>query len=319
MNIIEKMYRSNLYIRNDNPNGIFYFSAADFPGLQSKDYTFPSQMGHELSGWFYYYPNPIPGRLVVFDHGMGNGHRAYLREIEHLAKAGFLVYSYDHTGCMTSGGENTNGFAQSLKDLDDCITALEGEVALQDREISVVGHSWGGFSTMNITSLHPQITHAVAMSGFVSVKRMLEQTFAGPLKGARKAMYELEKESNPDYVDYDAVQTLQKTASKVLLIASSDDKVVQKAYHYDLLEQELSHLKNISFYITENKGHNPSYTCDAVRYKDDFFAQFQKLVKKKKLETKAQQEAFMSSFDWWRMTEQDEHVWNVILSHLKDA
>ena len=132
-------------------------------------------------------------------------------------------------------------------------------------------------------------------------------------------MYELEKESNPDYVDYDAVQTLQKSASKVLLIASSDDKVVQKAYHYDLLEQELSHLENISFYITENKGHNPSYTCDAVRYKDDFFAQFQKLVKKKKLETKAQQEAFMSSFDWWRMTEQDKHVWNVILSHLKDA
>ena len=318
MNLIEKLYRSNLFIRNDNPNGIFYFSAADFPGLQAQSYDFKSQMGHDLRGYFYYYENPIPGRLVVFDHGMGNGHRAYLREIECLAKAGFLVYSYDHTGCMRSGGENTNGFAQSLKDLDDCFKALKNEPALQDRTFSVMGHSWGGFSTMNIAALHPEITHVVAMSGFVSVKRILEQTFTGLMKGARKALYELETRSNPGYVEFDAVQSLQKTNAKVLLIASDDDKVVHKSHHLDVLEHALSGRSNIRFLVTKNKGHNPSYTCDAVRYKDDFFAQFQRQVKKKKLETVPQQEAFMSTFDWWRMTEQDEVVWNVILEHLKN-
>ena len=318
MNLIEKLYRSNLFIRNDNPNGIFYFSAADFPGLQAQSYDFKSQMGHDLRGYFYYYENPIPGRLVVFDHGMGNGHRAYLREIECLAKAGFLVYSYDHTGCMRSGGENTNGFAQSLKDLDDCFKALKNEPALQDRTFSVMGHSWGGFSTMNIATLHPEITHVVAMSGFVSVKRILEQTFTGLMKGARKALYELETRSNPGYVEFDAVQSLQKTNAKVLLIASDDDKVVHKSHHLDVLEHALSGRSNIRFLVTKNKGHNPSYTCDAVRYKDDFFAQFQRQVKKKKLETKQQQEAFMSAFDWWRMTEQDEAVWDVILKHLQN-
>ena len=317
-NLIEKLYRSNLFIRNDNPNGIFYFSAADFPGLQAQSYDFKSQMGHDLRGYFYYYENPIPGRLVVFDHGMGNGHRAYLREIECLAKAGFLVYSYDHTGCMRSGGENTNGFAQSLKDLDDCFKALKNEPALQDRTFSVMGHSWGGFSTMNIATLHPEITHVVAMSGFVSVKRILEQTFTGLMKGARKALYELETRSNPGYVEFDAVQSLQKTNAKVLLIDSDDDKVVHNSHHLDVLEHALSGRSNIRFLVTKNKGHNPSYTCDAVRYKDDFFAQFQRQVKKKKLETKQQQEAFMSAFDWWRMTEQDEAVWDVILKHLQN-
>lgn len=39
-------------------------------------------------------------------------------------------------------------------------------------------------------------------------------------------------------------------------------------------------------------------------------------MKKKKLETKPQQEAFMSTFDWVRMTEQDEAVWAEILNHL---
>ncbi|MBR4291889.1 MAG: alpha/beta fold hydrolase [Oscillospiraceae bacterium] len=317
MNIIEKLYRSNLFIRNDNPNGIFYFTAADFSGLQSQPYGFKSQMGHDLKGWFYYYDNPISGRLVVFDHGMGNGHRAYLREIEYLAKAGYLVYSYDHTGCMESGGKSCNGFAQSLKDLDDCMCALEKEPALADRKIAVVGHSWGGFSTMNISAMHPQITHVVSMSGFISVRRMLEQTFSGLLKGVRKSLYALEKEANGAYADADAIETLSKTSAKVLLIASSDDKVVHKRHHFDVLQQALSEKQNIRFLITDNKGHNPSYTIDAVQYKDDFFARFQKLVKKKKLETPAQQKAFMDSFDWLRMTQQDEAVWDEIFRHLQ--
>lgn len=318
MNLIEKLYRNNLFIRNDNSNGIFYFTAADFSGLRAQAYDFKSQAGHDLKGWFYFYENPIPNRLIVFDHGMGNGHRAYLREIERLARAGFLVYSYDHTGCMASGGESTNGFAQSLKDLDDCITAIKRNPALQDRTISVMGHSWGGFSTMNIVALHPEITHVVSMSGFISVKHMLAQTFSGLLKGAQKSMFALEKSVNGEYADFDAIDSLGKTNAKVLLIASSDDKVVQKAHHFDVLQRALSDRENIRFLVTENKGHNPSYTTDAVRYKDAFFGQFRKMVRKKKLETKAQQEAFMSTFDWVRMTEQDEHVWSAIISHLKE-
>ena len=317
MKLIEKLYRSNLFIRNDNPNGIFYFTAADFPGLRAEPFTFRSQMGHDLKGWFYTYPNPKPGRLVVFDHGMGNGHRAYLREIEQLAKAGYLVFSYDHTGCMESGGENTNGFAQSLRDLDDCIIALKQEETLRDRSIAVVGHSWGGFSTMNIAALHPQVTHVVAMSGFVSVRRILEQTFTGLLKRSIGALYELERQSNPAYVEFDAVQTLSNTDAKVLLIASSDDTVVKKTHHFEVLYEALAERENIRFLLTEKKGHNPSYTCEAVRYKDDFFRQFQKLQKKKKLETPAQQKAFMDTFDWWRMTQQDEAVWEQILQTLE--
>ena len=317
MNLLEKAYRKNLFIRNDNPNGIFYFTPADFDGLQAHPYTFPSSMGHELKGYFYHYENPIPNRLVVFDHGMGNGHRAYMREIERLAKAGFLVFSYDHTGCMESGGESTNGFAQSLKDLDDCFKALKAEPALAGRSFSVMGHSWGSFSTMNIVSLHPEITHVVSMSGFVSVKRMLEQTFAGILKGAVKTMYGLEKKANPDFVDFDAVQSLKETGAKVLLIASSDDKIVKKEYHFDVLQKELREKENISFLLTEGKGHNPSYTCDAVQYKDAFFAEFQKAVKKKQLETAQQQKEFMARYDWHRMTEQDEAVWQVILQTLQ--
>ena len=317
MKLMEKMYRSNLFIRNDNSNGIFYFTAEDFPGLRAHPYGFQSSGGYPLKGYFYHYDHPVPNRLVVFDHGMGNGHRAYFREIERLTRAGFLVYSYDHTGCMESGGESTNGFAQSLHDLDDCMKALKAEPALAGRSFSVMGHSWGGFSTMNIAALHRDITHVVSMSGFVSVKIMLEQIMSGILKGARKGLYELEKRTNPDYADFDAVRSLQSTDAKVLLIASSNDAVVKKEFHFEHLQRSLAGKENIRFFLTENKGHNPSYTVDAVQYKDDFFAKFEKLRKKKKLETKLQQKAFMDTFDWVHMTEQDEAVWTEILNHLR--
>ena len=311
---IEAMYRKNLFARQDNQGEIFYFGPEDFPGLAAHGYSFPAGAGHALKGYFYHYADPIPGRLVVFDHGMGDGHRAYMREIERLCRAGFLVFSYDHTGCMESGGESTNGFATSLSDLDACMKALEGENALSDRKISVIGHSWGGFSTMNISALHPQITHVVSMSGFATVEKIVSQNFAGILKPYRKTILDLERRSNPRYVDFDAAQSLLDTQAKVLLIYSDDDKIVSRQVHFDYLKENLKGKKNITLMLVSGKNHNPGFTHDAVTYKDNFFAEYQKTAKK--LTSSESRKEFMDRYDWWRMTEQDEEVWGPIIEHL---
>ena len=313
---IEKIYRSRLFNRCDDVGVAHYFSAEDFPGLRSQAYSFPANAGHTLRGWFYSYEKAIPGRLVVFDHGMGGGHRSYMREIERLARAGYLVFAYDHTGCMESGGENTNGFAQSLSDLDACLTALKKLDSLRDRTISVVGHSWGAFSTMNIPALHPDVTHVVALSGFVSVKEMVHQNFSGILKGYRKELYALERKANPNYVNYNACKTLADTNAQVLLIYSADDKMVHKAVHYDALHKALAGKKNVKFLLVEGKGHNPNYTADAVQCLAAYTETLTKKLKKLELGTVEERKAFLQTFDWWRMTEQDEAVWNVILDTL---
>ena len=314
--LIQDKYREVLFSRNDNPYGVFYFSAADFPGLQTRPYSFAAKAGHTLQGWFYHYENPIPGRVVVFDHGLGNGHRAYMKEIEMLARAGYLVFTYDHTGCMESGGDGTNGFGQSLSDLDDCITALKAEPALAGRSFSVMGHSWGGFSTMNIAALHPDITHVVSMSGFVSVERMVCQIFSGLTKCFRKGILTLERQTNPAAMQYDAVSTLKNTAAKVLLIYSADDSTVSKSHHFDVLQQELANRPNIRFRLEQNKDHSPNYTVDAAAYKGAFFTAFEKATKKRLLNTKEQRSAFMANYDWERMTAQDPDVWKDILDTL---
>lgn len=309
---VERIYRSRLFTRYDETGTIFRFSAGDFPGLEHHPYAFRAGRGHILRGWFYHYPDPIPGRLVVFDHGLGGGHRSYMREIEMLCRHGYLVFSYDHSGCMESEGEDTGGFGRSLSDLDACLTALKKEPMVRERAISVMGHSWGGFSTMNIAALHPDVRHVVAMSGFISVDRMLSQIFAGPLKLFRKGIYALEQSANPRHWAFTALDTLKNTSAQVLLIHSGDDPTVKCAEHFEVLEKALPHRENIRFLRLTGKKHNPNYTSDAVAYMESYFAELNKKNRKKQLQTDQAKADFLASWDWKRMTEQDETVWREI-------
>lgn len=307
-------YKGMMHTRCDDTETVFYYSATDFEGLQSEAYTFKSSMGHTLQGYLYSYENPIVGRLIVFDHGFGGGHRAYMKEIEKLCAHGYRVFAYDHTGCMESGGESPNGLAQSLCDLNDCIHTIKADERFAGLELSVMGHSWGAFSTLNIASLHPEISHIVALCGFVSVEEMMKTFFAGPLKGYRKAVLELERTSNPKFFPYNAVESLKNANVKALLIYSEDDQLCRKT-HYDILKDGLKDKENVRFLLVQNKGHNPNYTTDAVKLLGAFSKARAKFAKKKNV-SKEEKAQFVASFDWKKITEQDEAVWGEIFAHL---
>ncbi len=314
---IIKIYENMMLNRCDDSGNVFYFSAEDFPGLEREPYAFSSSKGHTLQGYFYSYPDVKVDRLIVFEHGMGGGHLSYMREIEKLCFAGYLVFAYDHTGCMESGGETTGGLAQSLCDLNDLLNTLKADENYRSFDISVIGHSWGGFSAMNISSLHPDVSHVVVMSGFVSVEKMVNSFFGGILKPYRKCIMEIERKSNPGFVSSDGVKALENTKGKVMLIYSDNDSLCKKEVHFDELKSKLSDRENVTFILEKNKGHNPNFTENAVEYKDKFFACLTKKTKKKELETKKEKDAFKKSFDWYRMTEQDEKVWKEIFKFLE--
>ena len=311
---ILNVYKGMMHTRCDDTETVFYFSAEDFDGLHKEPYPFKSSAGHTLQGYIYYYDNPIEGRIIVFDHGFGGGHRAYMKEIEKLCKYGYKVFSYDHTGCMESGGETPNGMAQSLCDLNDCITAIKSDKMLGGIDISVMGHSWGGFSALNISALHPDISHIVVLSGFVSVEELVNSFFSGAMKGYRKVIMKFERDVNPKFVDYQAVESLKSSSASVLLIYSSDDPMVKRD-HYDILKAGLENKENIRFMLVDGKGHNPNYTKEAVGLLGKFGAARTKLLKNKKV-TEEEKKRFVASFDWDKMTAQDENIWNEILAHL---
>ena len=314
MSLLEKMYKNTLFVRHDDDGTLFYFSALDFPGLKKEPYSFTTKAGHRLNGYFYSYDNAIEGRIVVFDHGMGAGHRAYLKEIEMLARHGYLVYSYDHTGCTESEGESIMGFAGSLADLDSCIAAIKSD--FPEKDISVVGHSWGGFSTLNIAAYHPDIKHVVAMAGFVSVKSMQSQVIPFFLRPFIGCLFKLEEKTNPDYVFASAIDALSDTKAKVLVIHSSDDKTVSFKRHFERLRRALLGKSNVRFLELSGKDHNPNYTHDAVKYKNDFFKVYSAKRKAGELNSDEAKAEFKASYDWERMTAQDESVWSEIFSTL---
>ena len=178
-----------------------------------------------------------------------------------------------------------------------------------------MGHSWGAFSTLNIAALHPEISHIVAMCGFVSVEQMIKTFFSGMLKGYRKAVLELERSSNPRFSEFHAVRSLADLSVKALLIYSEDDQMCKKV-HYDILKEGLEGKENVGFLLVSNKGHNPNYTAEAVKYLGEFGAARAKLARKKKA-TGEEKAAFVSSYDWDKMTVQDEAVWERIFRHLE--
>lgn len=311
---IVNMYRGMMYTRCDDTETVYYFSAEDFPGLSAEAYPFSSSAGHLLQGYLYSYEGARQDRLLVFDHGFGGGHRAYMKEIERLCRHGYRVLAYDHTGCMQSGGDSPNGLAQSLCDLNDCLNAIKVDPRFAGLDISVMGHSWGAFSTLNITALHPDISHIVAISGFVSVEEMVKGFFSGLLRGYRKAVMRLERESNPYYSGFSAIDTLAASPTRALLIYSANDRLCCRS-HYDALKAALGERENIDFLLVEEKGHNPNYTEAAVSYLAEFSKARESLLRQENL-TKEEKERFVSSFDFEKMTEQDETVWERIFAHL---
>lgn len=308
-------YKSIAFARYDDGGVAKYFSHEDFDSLNCKCVDFHSSKGHKLAGKEYFYDGFDERRLIVFDHGMGGGHRSYMKEIELLCRHGYRVFTYDHTGCMESGGENTGGMAQSLCDLNDCMSFLKSREEYKTLDFSVMGHSWGGFSTLNITALHPEISHIVVLSGFVSVEKLVEGFLGKFLNCLKKSFMDTEIGSNPEFVFYNAVETLKNTRSECLLIYSADDPVVKKQ-HFDLLKNSLSDRKNISFMLENNKGHNPNYAVDAVKYLAEYTSSLKKKMRRKQLVTDEEKNSFVSGFDWNRMTAQDEIVWNQIFEFL---
>ncbi len=313
---IEKIYKQTTLVRFDELDGNFYFSYTDFSGINMEPYSFKNKWGDDLSAYFYYPDNEIKGRIVIFEHGLGAGHRSYLREISTLVSHGYRVLAYDRTGCASSPGDAAKGLSSSLCDLDYCIRAISSDEKYKSSRISVVGHSWGGYSALNIAKLHPNVKHIVAISGFRSLDAMLEQRIPRPLKSYRRTLYALEEQINPEYVKATAEDVLATTDAKVLVIHSEDDPMVSCKIHFEPLAVQLSHKENIRFLKVNEKGHNPNYSLSASQYLREYIKSSKRNAKK--LKTPEQRRKFSAGFDFYKMTEQDGDVWNEIFRLLDD-
>jgi len=306
--LVEKLYKKAITHRYDDDHIIHYFSYKDFPGLEAEPIAFQTEQGLTIKGNFYHYAQYDKKKLVVFCHGLGGGHRSYMREIERIAREGFRVLACDNIGCFESEGDGIRGLTESLHDLDVCLKYLKSLDETKALDLHVIGHSWGGYAASNILNYHPDLKSVCAISGFCSVKSYLDVFLGGKMKGLQKAIYKIEKSQNPDYVDSTSVTAMEQAKCPVLLVHSTDDTMVKFAGTTGYL-QETIHNGNVRYLIVEHKAHNPNLTKPAVDMLNKDLGAYRQLVAKKKLKTMEAKKAYVDKLDFWAMTEQDEAVW----------
>jgi len=309
MGPITRKYRSKLLCRYDKDGFTPYLSAADFPGLTVDGGTFVNTVGADVAFFRYRYEDYDPGKLVVFCHGLGAGHTAYLSEIEYLCRNGLQVLTLDYTGCDKSGGDGMLSVNRPTRDVLELIDHLKPA-----EELSVVGHSLGGYTALNVIRMSDRIKKAVILSGFLESKRMLGHFIKSRL--INYFVERAERKRDPEIARADNAAYLKKTTDRLLFIASRDDPTVPFGIGAGLA-QTLGN-DNLSFLIVDGKKHNPNYTSEALAFMLNSFGEFNRLTAEGKLTTLEEKRAFFADKPAAKMTVQDDAVMGEVVKFIKE-
>lgn len=304
MGLVSKIYQKRMLHRYDKDGFTPYLSSEDFPGLNKETHSFINSLGAEISYFYYYYKDYNPNLVILFLHGLGPGHTAYLREIETLAKMGYKVLALDYMGCDSSKGDKMPSLNEPTRDVDELLNLLNLKT-----EVVVIGHSLGGYTTYNIMNIRNELHKAVVMSGFLRPDVVLN--YLMKLKVFSKAIARYEKKVEPKYYPIDNYRYIKETKDKLLIIHSKDDPVVN--YGAALKPIIEANNPNVEILSVNGRGHNPNYSDNAAKIVTEVFSKYYNL---KKDEDK---KALMEKQDVWAMTEQDIEIFNKIKSFIEES
>ena len=308
MGLISKLYVKSLLGRYNKEAGIPYYSHQDFNGLHQEAMTFKNSKSLGISYYFYYYDNYKTDKLILFLHGIGPGHTAYLAEIEQLAKRGYKVLTLDYEGCESSEGKNIGSLTNPTKNVVELLDYLE-----IDKPIIVVGHSLGGFTALNIVHLRDEIKTAVIMSGFLSVESLVRTSVKSKFVCNRILQYE--RKASPEYFELDNLKYLETTDNRILFIQSEDDKVVPFSIALNVVEKIQNN--NIKKIKVQNRKHNPNYTDEAVAYMNSVMGTFSNLKKQHKIKTEEDAINYFKDVSLAKLVQQDEQMFDQICEFIE--
>lgn len=309
MDLIANKYKANLVHRYDKEVGIPYYSFKDFPGLIQEVFTFSNSRKNEIHYFFYYYENYKKDKLILFCPGIGPGHTSYLREIELLAIHGYRVLTLDYTGCGESKGDLLASLNMPTLDLMDLLNKL----CLKE-EIIVMGHSLGGYTSLNLVHLRSEINKAIILSGFISVKALMKEYLHSSLVANLIQKYEVK--TVPEYANIDNLEYLKTTKDKLFVIQSEDDTIVPYKAGLQIVENSRNPL--IKTHKVNGRKHNPNYTDDAIKYMSKTFHDYYVLIKNKKIKTDEDKINYFKDKSIEKMTELDQKIFDEIFKFIEE-
>ena len=304
-----KIYQSNFLIRFDKDEAIPYYSYQDFPNLLYEENSFTNLLGIEIKYFFFLFDNFIKDKIILFCPGIGPGHTSYLTEIELLCKAGYKVLTLDYTGTGASSGERLPSINQPAKDVIELLNHLNLK-----EEVILVGHSLGGYTSLNVIHQVHEIKKAVIISGFVDIASEM----LGFVKGIHllaNIVKRYENKLNPEYKKINNWKYLKNTKDDIFFIHSTDDPMV--SFKYNTKKVMKFYNSHLMFYICEGKKHNPNYSQEGLDFMNMAIGGYNNLLAKGELKTLEEKKQYFADKPIGKMTAQDENVWNKILEFIK--
>lgn len=297
-------YRVAFWQRYDKNPFLKYFTAEDF-NLSAENIE-----AGRLRGAIYRKDGAkMREEVIVFVHGMGPGHAAYITEIAYFCNLGYPVVALDSLGCGLSGGKYIKGMCEGVK---TAVAAIDfAREKFFQKKIYLVGHSWGAYSALCASDIK-KVGKVVAVSAPTTPVRTL---YEGAAKFISKPVAAIlcpfwwlinfllfGAKGNKS-----AVKSARKNGTETLLIHGDRDGIVTKNKAVFFKEYG----KNVKKYLAEGKAHNPYNTVEA----EAKLAELSLNLGNKKT-TAEEKRAYFESFDFKAATEEDEEVMRAIADFL---
>ena len=213
--------------------------------------------------------------LLVFAHGIGEGHESYLKSLLWFVDNGWRVFAYDATGSGHSEGAGTRGLPQSALDLDAALTFAESDSRLNSLPVFLTGHSWGGYAVTAVLNFDHKIAGAASIAGYNKPIDMILEWTADSLDGIRYLMYPFVQIYSAalfgQYSGMTAVDGINKSNVPVLIIHGTEDGTIGYDKSSIISERENITNPNAQYLTIDGSGHNNIfYTAEALEYINEF-------------------------------------------------
>ena len=289
------VYNENFDIRiTSSEQNKHYIS--EYDGLSRTQYQFTSNKGQSLAGYLYSSQRApagaSPKAIVVMAHGFGGGgHTTYMDFIEYFARKGFLVFAYDATGNDESQGLGKNdgvgGLPQGIIDLDYAISFVEKSGNFPELPVVLCGHSWGGYSVVNVWKYHPEVKAVAEIAGFVSSGDMFlseGKSMAGDaIYAVMPFFYIHEFFKYGKYSFSTGVKGIKKTDARVMVIHGSKDDMVPVEHGYDIYYKAFKDNQQVNFQLYDDRAHddillNKEKTSPNTQLLDTIIKMFEEVI-----------------------------------------
>ena len=244
--------------------------------------------GIRLQGYFY--ASGSGDRLVVLSHGMHAGADDYLPIVRFFVQNGYHVFAYDDKGTYRSDGDSTVGMCEGLVDLDHALNFLNTDARFSGMKLFLVGHSWGGYASAAVLSLHPEVSACACLapfnSGYTLITEKGEQ-YVGDLSRAGLSEPFLKVYQRilfKDYVNYTGVMGINSTDIPVLIAHGKNDMIIGFHHQAIIAHQDEITNPNVQYVITEGLqgGHDSLWhSAEAVQYQQALEKQLKQAEKEK--------------------------------------